>query len=151
MKRSAELTPLSRDHHQALAAALQLKRAEDPAEARAAFLDFWRSHGRGHFVIEEEILLPGWLAADREADGDAAARVAAEHLEIRTWARRLDAGEDVGVDELRELGVLLDAHVRFEERELFPAIESALNPEAIARLGDEIAAAEAQLHPARAS
>jgi hypothetical protein len=150
MKRSAELTPLSRDHHQALTAALQLKRAEDPAGAREHFLGFWRTHGRGHFAIEEEILLPGWIEGSAGADRAAAARVAADHLEIRTRVRRLERGDGVAVDELRELGALLDAHVRFEERELFPAIEADLEAATIARLGAEIAAAEARLHPAAA-
>jgi hemerythrin-like domain-containing protein len=149
MKRSPELTPLSHDHHQALFVAQKLKRADSAGDARESFLAFWQSHGRGHFAIEEDILLPGWVENDPGADREAAARVAAEHLEIRTEARRLERGSELELEQLQALGALLERHVRFEERELFPAIESALDPDAIARLGEEIAAAEADLRAAR--
>ena len=147
MKRSAELTPLSHDHHQALFVAMQLKRAapDDAAWAVQTFLDFTEETGDAHFRIEEEILLPGWLAAverDRETAAAMAARVAAEHLEIRIAARLLRTG-DVAPDQLRALGSLLERHVRFEERELFPLVESSLGEQAIGALGAEIAAAEA--------
>ena len=132
MKRAPELVPLSHDHHQALSVALQLKRAEDRTPAEA-FLDFFESDGTEHFRIEEEVLLPTWLAADPQADRMLAQRVAAEHLEIRTRALRL-RDPTTAVDDLRALGELLEAHVRFEERELFPLIESGLDQRAIARL-----------------
>ena len=121
--------------------AQRLKRAEDANEARERFLSFWRSQGSRHFAIEEGILLPGWAAADADADHQLAARLAAEHLEIRIWARRLERGV-VAVEELRELGELLERHVRFEERELFPVIEAGLDADAISRVGAEIAEAE---------
>jgi hypothetical protein len=60
MKRSAELAVLSRDHHQALVVAQQLRRATvaTAAEAREAFLAYWAGHGRLHFGLEEELLFP---------------------------------------------------------------------------------------------
>ena len=146
MKRSAELKPLSHDHHQALFVAMQLKRAspEDGPFAFQAFADFVEETGDRHFRIEEEILLPAWLAhVGAGAEPRAlAARVAAEHLEIRASARRL-AATGPAPDELRELGDLLERHVRFEERELFPLIEGSLDEAATHDLGLEIAAAEA--------
>lgn len=141
MKRSPELTPLSHDHHQALFTAQGLKRAEDAGSGREQFLAFWREHGRNHFAIEEEILLPGWVEADPGAEAEMAARVASEHLALRTAARRFEHRAPP-LAELREIGELLERHVRFEERELFPLIESRLDQEAIAALGEEIAAAE---------
>lgn len=141
MKRSPELTPLSHDHHQALFAALQLKRAEDASVARAALTSFFETHGRKHFRIEEEILLPGWFDGDADADRSLAGRVLEEHLLIRR-AVRLAARGELSLDELNEAGDLLEAHVRFEERTLFPAIEARLAGESLVRLGSEIAAAE---------
>ena len=141
MKRSPELTPLSHDHHQALFVAQGLKRARDAASERERFLSFWHSHGQRHFEIEEQIVLPGWVEADAEADPRMAARLASEHLTIRAGARRLERSP-VAAEELHELGLLLERHVRFEERELFPLIESRLDAETIARIGAEIAVAE---------
>src|SRR5262245_24994543 len=113
MKRSAELTPLSHDHHQALYVAMQLRRAED-ASAAKAFLEFMDEHGEPHFQAEEQILLPGWIAADPTADPALAIRVQTEHLEIRAAARALRSGE-CSLEELHRLGELLERHVRFEE------------------------------------
>jgi hypothetical protein len=141
VKRSPELTPLSHEHHQALFVAMGLKRAEGP-EAANAFLDYHEETGARHFEIEEALLLPGWLAADPDAETADAHRILAEHLEIRTAAARIRAG-GAAVAELRELGELLERHVRFEERELFPRIEERLDDESLHRLGAAIAAAEA--------
>jgi hypothetical protein len=141
VKRSPELTPLSHEHHQALFVAMGLKRAERP-EAANAFLDYHEETGARHFEIEEALLLPGWLAADPDAETADAHRILAEHLEIRTAAVQIRAG-GAAFAELRELGELLERHVRFEERELFPRIEERLDDESLLRLGAAIAAAEA--------
>jgi hemerythrin-like domain-containing protein len=141
MKRSAALTPLSHDHHRALFVALQLKRAED-GSAVGVLLEFLEAEGGTHFAIEESILLPGWLAADPGADREAAARVLTEHLALRAAGLRATASQPSAA-ELNELGELLEGHVRFEERELFPAIEAGLDEAALSELGARIAAAEA--------
>jgi hypothetical protein len=141
VKRSAALTPLSHDHHQALFVAVQLKRAED-GSAFSLFREFLSGEGGTHFEIEESILLPGWLAADPSADREGAERVLREHLEIRAAGERMAAGEP-SAEELHALGELLQLHVRFEERELFPAIEAGLDEAALSALGARIAAAEA--------
>jgi hemerythrin-like domain-containing protein len=112
---------------------LQLKRAEDRAAA-AEFLEFFEHDARAHFRIEEEVLLPAWLAGDPNADRRLAERVPIEHLAIREYAVRL-RDDATTLADLHALGELLQAHVRFEERELFPLIESGLDERAIARLG----------------
>ena len=86
VKRLRALQPLSRDHHVALVAAQRLRRATDAeaAEARDAFLAFWREHGRMHFRVEEEVLLPAYVR-DGGADpaDEAIARVLTDHVWIR--------------------------------------------------------------------
>lgn len=67
--------------------------------------------------------------------------MASDHLAIRAKVRRLDRGVPT-VQELHGLGEVLEAHVRFEERQLFPLIEAALDAASIAELGSEIASAE---------
>ena len=141
MKRSPELTPLSHDHHQALFVAQRVRRADDVAEGRADLLGYWQTHGRQHFEVEEAVLLPAWLELDPNANRVLIARVADEHLVIRALVRRARANT-LDLDRLREGGTLLAEHVRFEERQLFPLIESGIEPNALAQLGEEIAAAE---------
>jgi hemerythrin-like domain-containing protein len=139
VKRAEELAPLSHDHHQALFVAMRLKRAEDLG-AGDAFTEFIEGKGEEHFHEEETILLPAWAAADPEADLAMVARVLSEHVELRAAGRRLRA-RGLSLAELHGLGELLDAHVRFEERELFPLIERRLDGASLRRLGAEIAAA----------
>lgn len=145
MKRSEELAPLSRDHHNGLVAALALRRAtsSDTTVARAGFLEFWRSEGRQHFAIEEEVLLPRF-ARRGPADHEAVVRVLVEHVELRRRAQELAEDEQPRVETLRELGGLLRAHIRHEENVLFPLIESTLTPDELAALGAALARAEAR-------
>jgi hypothetical protein len=69
-------------------------------------------------------------------------QVLGDHVVIRGWVRRLESAP-ASPSELYELGDLLTAHVRLEERKLFPMIEQTLPPEALAALGAELARAEA--------
>jgi hemerythrin-like domain-containing protein len=140
MKRDESLRSLSRDHHKALVVAQRLRRAEDAAAAAAEFAEFFEGKGQRHFEIEEQVLLPLWARLG-SADADAAARLAAEHLSIRTHA--LELGDEPTLEAVHALGEELDAHVRFEERELFPAIEDDLGDEALAALAAAVADAEA--------
>jgi hemerythrin-like domain-containing protein len=142
MKRHPALQTLSRDHHQALVVAQQLRRAGDRAASRtqAAFLEFWRNEGQLHFRVEEEVLLPRFAAAGG-ADSAATARVLVDHAEIRLRALRLQGGP-ASTAVLRELGELLAEHVRLEERDLFPAIEELLSDRELRRLAADVTAAE---------
>jgi hypothetical protein len=127
VKRSAALASLSRDHHQALFVAQGLRRAvaADADTARARFLRYWDDHGRAHFRLEEELLLPGY-AAFGEAHHPLVLRALGDHVAIRAAAARLRGDPDASLVELRELGEHLAAHVRLEERELFPLIEATM-------------------------
>jgi hemerythrin-like domain-containing protein len=136
MKRAEALQPLSREHLSALLAAKELKEAADLKQATLAFLDFWRSDGKRHFRVEEEVLLPTW-AAHADVDRDGVSRMLNEHLAIRCEALRLAAGEAT-LEDARELGRLLHDHVRFEERQLFPTVEDALDADSLGRLAAAI-------------
>lgn len=141
MKRSEALTPLSHDHHQGLVVAQRLRRAESvDGPAADDFRRFWPEHGGPHFRIEEEVLLPFWQMLGN-VDPAHVARVAQEHLAIRTLALKVEAGEAALAD-LQQLGELLQAHIRYEERELFPLIEADLDAAAQARLGAAVQRAE---------
>lgn len=142
-KRAPALVSLSHDHHDALVAGMRLRRAADAtAEAeRTVFLHFWREDCSRHFRIEEEVLLPAFAAHGDPYDA-VVLRALGDHVAIRERAARLEAGPSSPA-ELHELGEMLTAHVRLEERQLFPLIERTLPPEAMAALGAALAAAEA--------
>jgi hemerythrin-like domain-containing protein len=143
VKRDPALVELSRDHHQALYAAQRMKRAsaDDLAAVREDVLGFWSEDGAKHFRIEEEVLLPGFATAGDPGD-EAVVRVLVDHVWIRERMARLESGE-LELAQVHELGERLEAHVRHEERVLFPLIEGTLATDALAALGSRIAAAEA--------
>ncbi len=124
MKRRAELVGLSDDHHRALVLARRARvaAASDAQAIAAAWEAVRRAFDRDlapHFAIEEIHLLP----PVRRAGGEALARrVEDDHAALRDLA----LGEARDAAALAAFGERLHAHVRFEERELFPFAEARL-------------------------
>lgn len=123
MKRIPALQPLSREHHTALTLAKACERAvqsrddERISQTCQRILKAFDEELEPHFLIEEQSLLPLLVSAGNKALEQ---RTLDEHVQIRALLdglRQNDAGA------LDEFGKLLMAHVRFEERELFPALE----------------------------
>lgn len=115
MKRDPRLRGLSSEHHDALVLVRRIRREPASCDVAAACAAL-----AAHFLLEERVLLPALAAAGRT---DLAKRTAAEHEAIRA-----------AVTTPLRFADLLEAHVRFEERELFPVCE-ALIPESLDALG----------------
>jgi len=73
-----------------------------------------------HFQIEEQSLLPLLTSVEMQP---LAQRTLADHQQLRAL---LDGLRQSDSEALSSFGKCLSAHVRFEERELFPVIESLL-------------------------
>lgn len=151
MKRHPALREFSDDHHQGLVNALRLKKTASgegiaPARAARAFLTFWREETSPHFRKEEEVLLPVLARYGGEALGrEPVVRMLLQHARIRGLAMRLgDETEKEGIQSgtLRDLGELLEAHIRLEERIVFPMMEEALSKTALGEISDRLAAFE---------
>ncbi|MCG3160789.1 MAG: hypothetical protein JMDDDDMK_01864 [Acidobacteria bacterium] len=143
MKRHESLYPLSHDHHHALVQARNLIVAaatsdRDEIEKTAAqFTDFWASDLQSHFLQEEQIILP--LLAKRAGDDNAETRMTLEqHAAIRLLIGELNGKlarrEAVEANLLKTLGESLRHHIRFEENELFPALESSVPEDELWRM-----------------
>jgi hemerythrin-like domain-containing protein len=91
--------------------------------------------------VEEEVMLPG-VAPQIEPTDPAVVRVLTDHVEIRRRTGELEDGSGAGADQLNALGEMLNAHVRHEERVLFPMIEEALSEDELGRLAQRIEEAE---------
>ena len=141
MKRSAALTPLSEDHHHALMIASVLSRASAGTARSSAMLfsDFIIEHEAQHFALEESILLPALPTTEREQE--LAARVRADHSYLRDTSREFRFRIEPSVTALACVGARLRAHVQLEERQLFPCLETSLDPAALERIGAELRAA----------
>jgi len=126
MKRSPILQPLSREHHTALTLAKASERparSGDQALVKLACQRVIRAYANElgpHFQIEEVSLLP---LLSSTATQSLVERTLADHQQLRgllDTLRQNDAGA------LDSFGKCLSEHVRFEERELFPVLESFL-------------------------
>ncbi len=143
IKRHPALQPLSRDHYVGLVQAQHLIKAAagsdvDRRAAVADFIDAWDGEISVHFDDEERLLVP--LADDAHAQ-----RLRDEHDRLRSVAeeaRERRRQVDPGADWVREAGTLLNEHIRWEEREMFPAIEAAA-PEALRDMEPETSRIEA--------
>jgi hypothetical protein len=142
VKRHPSLRPLSDDHHRALVLARRLRRepaARDPdslaglaSEVREAFDDDLEPH----FVVEETRLLP---PLDEKGAADLAERTRADHAALRGLVHGRWSEATAG-----RIGERLEAHVRFEERVLFPRAEAILSDAELAAVRDAMPAGKAK-------
>jgi hemerythrin-like domain-containing protein len=127
MQRIPLLQPLSREHHQALKLAKRCARAaatgdaEQIAQACEAALKAFATELEPHFQVEERKLLPN---LHTDAGLTLVQRTQADHRVLRELRAGLQHRDGAA---LAEFSRLLHAHVRFEERELFPYIEALLD------------------------
>lgn len=136
MKRANALADLSREHHTALVWASRAVRVASAdghaaAEVMSALIAVFERELEPHFKIEEAGLLPALHEAGEVALVE---RTLAEHRQLRATMLRIRDGEAAA---LAVFGKALQAHVRFEERELFPLAEQRLAPARLAALIEE--------------
>jgi hemerythrin-like domain-containing protein len=128
VKRLAGLRELSDEHHTGLVLARRCKQAARDAADRSLRRDWNELRVElerqldPHFAIEERILLPALEALE---EGALASRIREEHQALRELR-----ASDPTRESLARLGALLEAHIRFEEREVFERTQSRL-PEAV--------------------
>ena len=130
MKRHAALIPLTHDHHHVLAQARRLRLAaaqpdEERREVTEAFLEFFRAEGIRHFREEEEVIFP--LAVATTGAVETLGRVMIEHLQMHSLVRHLAQELEEGspaAETMTRTSSLFERHARFEEKVVFPMIES---------------------------
>lgn len=142
MKRHPSLIPFSRDHHGALILSRLLQKGapeykglpHDLAGKAAYALTFFDKNLRPHFEAEEHCIVHLLQGKDRVLDEKLTemvqehARLTGMFLAIRDSA----AWESL----LNETGKLLEEHIRSEEREIFPLIESLFDEEFLVKIAD---------------
>ncbi len=143
MKRSRELKPLSSEHHHALLIAFQLKKGlAGHAESAGAPKDlpgllalargFEETTLRAHARSEEDLLGGHLTPTDMK-------RLRSEHGEL---LRLVESARQARPAEQRmaltAFADLLERHVHWEERELFPGFEEETDPSVLAHVGHEL-------------
>ena len=126
IKRSKELAPLSREHHDGLLFVWKIRQGLNNGtniDLIAKYVSwFWHNHIKPHFHDEEKVLLEFLPPVNPLVK-----QMADEHAQIRAMILTLD--KEVEADNLRMLADFVDKHIRFEERKLFPYAEKTLTPE----------------------
>ncbi len=129
MKRSTILQPLSREHHTALTLAKASERAAQSgdevlvSQTCQRVIRAYANELEPHFQFEEVSLLP---LLHGTATQPLVVRTLADHQQLRGLINALRQNDAGALD---NFGKCLSAHVRFEERELFPVLESLLQRE----------------------
>ena len=129
-RRHESLIPLSREHHYALMLCLRINRGlpthgkdskwlQSKAQQVSLFLE---SDLATHFIAEEKILFPSMQGTPLAAS--LIAELVAEHRELERLVSRLrDQDTTATAATLKEFATSLEAHIRKEERLLFPIYE----------------------------
>lgn len=135
MKRADALQPLSHDHYEGLQLAARLRKALRSEDELTGWPDeiaaFWREHLVPHFADEEATVLPVLEAGAPEL----AEQMTREHAAIERLVREIDASPAA----LERFADALAAHIRFEEREAFPAAERLADDATLAAIAHRLA------------
>jgi iron-sulfur cluster repair protein YtfE (RIC family) len=140
-RRHDSLIPLSREHQYALMLCLRIHRGLIEHDNQSEWLQtkadqavrFFESELVTHFQAEEELLFPamGELADARPIMDE----LLEEHREMARVIDRLRTPELSSLaSTLKEFADTLEAHIRKEERELFPIYEQQASEEITARV-----------------
>jgi Hemerythrin HHE cation binding domain len=122
------LIPLSREHHDALLLAWRLRTGDlskrEP-ELRAKHVGaFFEYRLINHLQLEEELLFPAFRAV-LGVEATLIDVLLSDHRELRAKAAAIKTGAHEQVD---SLCVLLELHIRTEERQLFVLAENRDEP-----------------------
>ena len=135
IKRSKELTPLSREHHDGLLFTWKIRQGikKDIHPKRiATFCNwFWKQHLQEH-THKEEILLTEILSPEHPM----MQKMMTEHEAIKEHIAALQ--DYASYKTLLRLADIVDYHIRFEERQLFQYIEQIATSEQLQHLAEEM-------------
>ena len=144
-RRHESLIPLSREHHYGLLVCLRIQRGLTThktdldwlRERAGKVIHFFQSDLKTHFEVEEEIVFPAMSGVEeaRATIGE----LLGEHRNLATLVGQLQqaAGSELA-RLLREFANLLEAHIRKEERVLFPYYERNVLPKQAAQVKNRV-------------
>lgn len=136
IKRNENIIKLSRDHHASLMFCWKLRQGVKLKIASSRMVNyieyFWEDHMGPHFREEEEILFVPFK-------DDLVIRAINEHKEISALITNLiEKKSDVDEVLFLQIATLVDDHVRFEERILFPHLEKNLTDAQLDEIGKQL-------------
>jgi hemerythrin-like domain-containing protein len=138
MKRDKNLFNLSSEHHDGLVIALRINKSLDKTEKHSMIINYikhlWSSL-KNHFNQEEDNFL---RSENIDKNNSLIIRMLDEHKRFEELVNKLSSESSTIKKDLTEFSELLNDHIRFEERELFPYIEESLTEEELKQIGDNL-------------
>jgi hemerythrin-like domain-containing protein len=135
MKRNEQIVPLSRDHHAGLLFCWKIRQGirnqTETERIRQYVLYFWQEHLKTHFREEEELLFSTTTDV-------LIGRAISEHRILENRIRQVIDNKQINYTLLEEIADLTDNHIRFEERILFPFLESVLPVAVLNSIGNTL-------------
>ena len=146
MKRHEALIPLSHDHHHGLMMAQLIKKGAPVYKDLPKSIEdkvnytknFYKTDLAKHFESEEKVLFPVVMGKDYELD-KLIEEVVGEHKLIQKLVESLSVKINPE-DKLDRIGILLENHIRKEERVLFEKIQAVMTEEELDNLVGKIKA-----------
>jgi len=137
IKRGRELVALSRDHHEGLLLCWKIRTGLRLETESKRIIDYvlysFDHHLRDHFTQEEAIVFPLLNETDERRT-----RAIAEHQHVYQMIEKMASNTESATALLPAFADFLEAHIRFEERDLFPYIEQQADSDALSKAGKMI-------------
>ena len=136
IKRSEYLKQLSRDHHYSLLFAWKLRQGINhkvPVNRMTSYIIYFEKEMlRPHFEEEETLVFT-------HSDSPLVRQAKSEHLGIYAAIQSIRSSPaEPGYHDLETLANLVDQHVRFEERQVFPYLEMYLTKQQLEKIARDI-------------
>jgi hemerythrin-like domain-containing protein len=137
MKRNINLQPLSKQHHNALMAVLLLKKGvaktADAEVMKGFILSIWNDELKEHFAMEEQIFSEYYA---NKALSHLIEQMHKEHQAIKEMIGEF-LSSSATLQLIEQFYQILEQHIRFEERILFPVVENTLTDDALNKIGHQ--------------
>lgn len=137
LKRHPALIPLSKDHHFGLLLCWKIRmgiKKEIEEERIAMYVDyFFQNHLLTHFEEEEKYIFT--LLDEKDEKRKKAER---QHRKIGRLVEKLSTEPDHREVTLGQIEEEVEGHIRFEERDLFPYIQTTQNETQLEKLRKKI-------------
>jgi len=136
IKRNVNILKLSKEHHFSLLFCWKIRQGLKRETAKERIIKyaqyFWDHHLDAHFREEETILFAPlkdeWVQKAIE-----------DHKQIKHQLDELPGSTEANAKQrLMQLANLVDDHVRYEERKLFPHLEKTLSKEQLEAIGKQL-------------
>ena len=139
MKRDKNLIPLSHQHHNGLMAVLLLEKGVKKNAELKIMNDFiiycWEEELENHFIAEEKSFDPSLLHLPQLQE--LYDRMISEHQQIRSIINAIKQRVE-SMELVQTFHTLLENHIRFEERILFPFIQELADETVLSSLGEQL-------------